>query len=463
MKMQFLMSRLKSLSNLNSTHREIIRSGIWLAAFLFFGKVIGAVKEIFVAYRFGVSGVVDAYQFALTAINWIPGMIISALTVVLVPLLIRLKDQDSHDKKLFLKEVTGVVIFIGFFISIIIIVFTPLLLSLIGANLSVDTYSQTVNFMRELAFTTIFVLIFGLYSAQFMASGSYANTILESIPALIILIFLLFFMTSNDAFPLLYGTWVGYIIQFLLTFSMLSRSKSVTFSGLLPRLSFTSPNWLGVSKFLTVTILGQLVMSFSAPLDLFYAAKVGDNSIAILGYATRLSSLVTSLGTILFARAMLPVFANLVSNGEVKHLQKVSFTWSILTFFGGAFFLVLFWPLSSLLVEFLFERGAFTSNDTQVVAGLLRYLMIQIPFYFASLIMVQFFVSRGYYILISIIAVLVIIFKWMLNAVLTPHFGLNGIAIATSGMYFLSMSLFYISTLYVSNKDNYSSSVEGVK
>lgn len=52
-----------------------------MSLFVLLGKLAGAVKEMAVAYRYGVSGVVDAYQLAFTVVTWIPGTLVSVIAL----------------------------------------------------------------------------------------------------------------------------------------------------------------------------------------------------------------------------------------------------------------------------------------------------------------------------------------------------------------------------------------------
>jgi len=61
-----------------------------VAFFLLLGKAAGAFKEMAVAYRYGVSDVVDAYQFTMVMANWLPVTIVGSMSVVLIPVLVRL-------------------------------------------------------------------------------------------------------------------------------------------------------------------------------------------------------------------------------------------------------------------------------------------------------------------------------------------------------------------------------------
>src|SRR5690606_13514551 len=89
-------------------------------------------------------------------------------------------------------------------------------------------------------------------------------------------------------------------------------------------------------------------------------------------------------------------------------------------------------------VALLFERGAFTAADTQAVAHVLRWGLLQMPFYFGVLILVQLLASQNRYRIMAAIAVANFALKAVMNQVLAPSMGAAGIMLATSIMYALS-------------------------
>ncbi|HCW21053.1 MAG TPA: hypothetical protein DHL02_24570, partial [Achromobacter sp.] len=66
-----------------------------------------AIKEMAVAYRYGVSDAVDAYQFTMTMATWLPVTIVGVLSVVLIPVLVRLRRAEDAERDQFIKELQG--------------------------------------------------------------------------------------------------------------------------------------------------------------------------------------------------------------------------------------------------------------------------------------------------------------------------------------------------------------------
>jgi putative peptidoglycan lipid II flippase len=86
-------------------------------------------------------------------------------------------------------------------------------------------------------------------------------------------------------------------------------------------------------------------------------------------------------------------------------------------------------------VKLLFERGAFTAQDSQVVTDVFRYGVAQMPFYFSGLVLVSLLASQGRYRVIAAVASINLIIKITANYSLAPSLGVNGIVLATALMY----------------------------
>jgi peptidoglycan biosynthesis protein MviN/MurJ (putative lipid II flippase) len=97
---------------------------------------------------------------------------------------------------------------------------------------------------------------------------------------------------------------------------------------------------------------------------------------------------------------------------------------------------VIAWWLAPWAVQLLFERGAFTAENTASVTRVFRFGVIQLPFYFSGIVLVQFLASAGRHSLIAVGAVLNLMIKAAGNMIFGHWLGAAGIALATGIMYF---------------------------
>ncbi len=102
------------------------------------------------------------------------------------------------------------------------------------------------------------------------------------------------------------------------------------------------------------------------------------------------------------------------------------------------------WALATPIVRLLFERGAFSPEDTRVVAEALRWGIWQVPPFLASLVFYSEVAARRRYGLIAAFAVANLACKAAGNLFFGPLLGLNGVQLATVVMFTLSMLLFLL-------------------
>jgi peptidoglycan biosynthesis protein MviN/MurJ (putative lipid II flippase) len=183
-----------------------------------------------------------------------------------------------------------------------------------------------------------------------------------------------------------------------------------------------------------VFMLGQLVMSFSTPLDQYFVAGLGDGSIATLGYANRVLTLILSMGALAISRATLPVLSEISSAGHHDRARDTALMWSLLMLAVGVVVAAFAWLLAPIAVKLLFQRGAFNASDTAAVVNLVQWGLFQVPFYFAVLVLVQLLASQGRFKAMAIVASANFAVKALANLVLIRWLGISGVLVATGVM-----------------------------
>src|SRR5690606_12592222 len=127
-----------------------------------------------------------------------------------------------------------------------------------------------------------------VFSARLMAQQRQINTLLEGVPAISILFFVMLWSTASDIEPLLWGTALGLVAQTIWAWRLAERADGV---NVMPRISIRSQHWPELYKAVGVMAAGQFVMSFITPLDQYTAALLGDGAVATLSYANRVTAL----------------------------------------------------------------------------------------------------------------------------------------------------------------------------
>lgn len=410
-------------------HLAIARSMAWVAVFVLLGSVARAAKEMTIAYRYGISATVDAYLFVFNLVAWPVGVWFSVLTVVLVPLAARIGQDGSVERQHFRSELLGFTLLLGLALACLMWLGLPVLLDSSFTGLPHATLALAMDMTPMLTLLAPLGVIISLFSAWMLVAGRHTNTLLESVPALVILGVLLAF-PGGGAEPLVWGTLAG------LALHLVSLAVPLVLKGEIeaPRFTRQSPQWTPFWQGFGIMLVGQALMSLTGIIDQFFAAYLGTGGIAALSYANRILALILGVGALAVSRATLPVFSHALAQGD-EQVHRVAIYWVRLLFGMGVVTMLASWWLAPWGVKLFFERGAFTAQNTLIVVEILRYGLVQLPFYFAGLALVSYLSSRRLYIWLLWSGVIGLCFKLLGNAIFIPAFGVGGIALATAFMY----------------------------
>lgn len=341
------------LSNSKAEHRSILKGLVTVALFVFLGKIIGAFKEMAIAYRYGISSEVDGYLFVLNIVGLPVGIWSTILMYVLVPLAGRLRGEAPVELPRFRGELFAFTLVLGIDLALLACLGLPILLSSSWIGFSAETVRIATQIIPSMVVLIPLGMLVSFFSALMLSSGRHANTLLESVPAMVILIAVLV-LPFNGVEPLIWGVLFGSMMQAsALALSLGPRKELAT-----PRFTHKSPYWLNFWKGFGIMLIGSGLGTINDLVDQFYAAQLDVGSISTLSYANRVLALILGLGATAIGRATLPVFSKLKSEG-IEKLQSIAVFWVKVMFIGGIFTVVISWWLAPWIVKLLFERGGF--------------------------------------------------------------------------------------------------------
>lgn len=404
--------------------RAIASGLVFASIFVFAGKLISAGKEVIVAARYGTGADLDAFMLLSNLCLWPIGIAFSVYTVVLVPIVQRAKNKEN-DLDRFHSELLGSTIVLGLVLGVGAYFGASWWLDSRHCSFAAPAVAAGHQMLLSLAALIPLAMGISLFSAWMIASGRHLVTLLEALPALVIAVALLVFPWA-EIHLLAISTLAGYFCH-LVWLTVIARKTS---SRLLPRFTFRSPTWKAFSSGCMVVVMGQMFIGTIPVVDQFFAVELKEGSVAALSYATRLWSLIMGLGGTAVTRATLHVFASANSTSGRTTGARLVRNWSLILFLCGAVMAGVAWQLSDFVVRMLFERGSFTAIETEAVAGVFRWGLLQIPFYFAGLVWVSAITSQQRYSVLLWTGVAGLLVKVLANYFLIGILEVGGIALS---------------------------------
>jgi len=180
-------------------------------------------------------------------------------------------------------------------------------------------------------------------------------------------------------------------------------------------------------------MIAQILQAATNVIDQFWAARAGNGSVSAMAYANRLLVFAIGVGATAVTRVVLPLLSDLSVQGK-PFARRTASRWAMGLICLSSLGAMILWPSSNWLVGLVFERGAFGPQDTERVAAFLQYSWLQLPPYLGSLVLIQLVLAESRYRLMIWFSALNLAVKILANALLVPHFGINGLAISNSVM-----------------------------
>ncbi len=417
----------------DSTNRKIFRAALTVGLLGAVARIGAAVKELIVAQAFGRSDALDAFLIALLLPAFVLTLMMSSLGSALIPVFVETRQKQGPDA---VQDLLSGMMFLSVsalaVIGILLAVFAPFFLPLLGSSFSAEKLRLT---RRLLYFLLPFVLFGGF--ATFVSSVLNAGRKF-ALPALVPLVTPLVTITLILLGPRGWGVFslaVGTVAGSALEAAILVRALKT--QGM--RLSF---RWNGFDSGVR-SVLGQyapapagsFLMGSTAVVDQSMAAMLPSGSVAALSYAGKITGLVLAIGATALSTAALPYFSQMAAQSDwngCRHTLKRYSVFILLTTVPLALSLMAF---SRPLIRLVFQRGAFTSADTDLVSWVQICYSIQIPFYICGMLFVRFLSSIRRNDVLMYGAGISLILDISLNLILMRSLGIAGIALSTSLVY----------------------------
>ena len=367
-------------------------------------------RDLFVAYIWGTTEPISNFMAALILPVIIMSVAANSLSSVLLSRYLKNKKvMPESDLRGFINNIFGLTI----------VTFASLFL----LSLSV-TWNQ-----QDAIYLAIYGLIFAITAVPrtvLIAEGQDRPILIAPIIALIIgLIFLdlTYQSTGIRALALAYVTIAA--VEFAILMIALRR-RGLGLSFCMGRLN----DFVLFRNEFSFVATSSILMSISIAIDQAIARSIGTNSLPHFNYATKIPAMVIGIGSGILSLYFYPRITTLIAEAKQDALKSHLKTFFIIIFGFLLPVCLLGVIFSNSIVQMIFERGAFSSDDTYAVGDVQKFLLLQLPPYFICILASQMLVTLGRAKFIFQVAILNTALKAMASVGLAQAFGLPGIGLA---------------------------------
>jgi putative peptidoglycan lipid II flippase len=411
-------------------------------------KGMGFFKEMEVGSTFGLSEILDTFLIALLIPGFINTVFMSSFQNVFIPNYIA-EMRTSSSTASFLSACVILTFAMGIVLMLVSYLFTDVFLEAVFKN-HTPQYYQLIRSQFYIVLPCILFWSFSsLFSGILETKGFFGYSALSSIFTSIVILICLFLFKNKMGYSLLaIGTLVGSFLELMYVVTVSAYKKTLQFAS--P--DFSSINIKTIYRQLPSKIGSGFLTGSTGFVNQFFAAQLVVGSIASFNYGMKLPSFLATILVISIGNVLLPYFSNLVQDNK-KRAYQILFQTLIAVFLASMSIAGLLFLFSDALISFLFERGNFTAQNTLVVSHIQRIVLIYIPFYIATIIIVKFLTSinKNSYMLYASIINLVL--NVSLNYYFAKKYAIYGLAIATTLVYIFNFIVLFLFVRYQYKKD----------
>ena len=393
-------------------------------------RVIGYVREMYIAWAFGAGPLTDAYVGAFNLpdfLNYILAGGTASITFISIYTRHTAKGRDPKAQDAFDSTITimTAVVLAG---TVILEVFTPQLERLIFPHFTGDQLALCVHLTRILLPGQIFFYAGGIVSAVLLSRRMFLY------PALGPILYNVFIIIGGVAgsrrfgiSSLAYGALLGAV-----TGPFLINAIGAARDGLKYRLNFDWRNpefreWVRLSIPL---MLGVSLVSADDWI-LRYFASGGSGDITRLNYAKRLFAVPISVLGQATGQASLPFFARLFGEGKRQEFAE-TVNRSVYSLASASFlFTALMMPASLPLIDLVYRRGHFSFQDSRETAVYFFWFALSLALWSAQALYARAFYAAGDTLTPMVASTIVTLASLLVYKTMFVHLDVTGLVMAS--------------------------------
>jgi len=393
-------------------------------------KLLGFVREMLIAARFGSGVETDTFFIAITATTLFTAMFTQSLNTTMIPIMSDVeKNEGKEGKKQHTNNLLNIVLMFSFVVMVLGWIFSPQIIRLLAHGFEGEQFKLAITMMRIGMPVVIFSGVVGIYRGYLQSESMFIESSASQFPFNFTYIFFLIFLSSFFGIKGLMVTSVLAVFSQILLQIPGIRKNGYRYVFIM---DFKDPYIRKILYLVLPVLVSVAVNDLNKIVDRSLASTLATGSISALNYSARLNSLVlavfiTAIATVLFpmltneaVKETYDGFKKLVRNGvNIVIIITIPITIGMLI-------------LSEPIVKLTFERGAFDSIATQMTSqALILYTLGLVG------MALRTFMERSYYSLQDtktpmINGFLTVGLNIILNLMLIGPMEHRGLALATS-------------------------------
>ena len=409
---------------------QALRAGGTVIAITFLVYIGFFLRDMLMARMFGAGNELDAFYIGIMLPMFLVTVISVPIGAVLTPIFTSMCHNTSQQDAVRFMQMANIVVtgFLAILAICLYISFPFLMDQLVRVNPQANP-----ALAREI--TTVFLVILVLSGSVIIgnsilnAKGKFLLPAAAQLTVPVVAVSaLLIWGGLHGVSAVAYGMLIGQVTNLALVIWLLRRDRI----SLLPAGFYrVRTSGTAVTQYISLSVSAFLV-AVSLPIGNAIAATLPSGNVAMFGIGNRITLFVTGLVGVAVSTVMVPYFSSLMATmRHVDARKDLDYFLVLATLLTIPVSILLFLEADN-VTQILFGGGAMQAQDLKIVATIVQYGIIQLPFFAAATLLMKYLIAglRSGYILIAAVAGASA--NIACSLVLITHMGVGGIAMANT-------------------------------
>jgi putative peptidoglycan lipid II flippase len=404
-------------------------------------KILGFVREAFIAKYFGTSVEADAFFIASLIPMMIFTIIGSAISTGIIPLYVNQKKSDPAKANRVVGIVATMFTFISISISLLCWIFAKNITELMAPGFTLEQIELTAYLIRIMIFASVFFVLSAFATGVLHAHKKFvAPAAVTIVNNLIVILAIVILAEKYGVVGLAYGTLLGITSQFFIQYPQF---KAYNIKPRLDIFEYRSD----VTKYLFVIvpiIFSSVLSQINKVVDRIIASDLPTGSISALNYGNKLMYLPLSVIIMALVTVLYPYLIDALEESKQKFIELALKGIRIIIYISIPFLVVMLISRRELVI-LAFSRGEFTLEAEMMTISAFFYYSLGMIFLATKAFLFQCLYALKRVNITIVTSLVFILTNIGLSIFLSRYLAHGGIALATSiAMFLHTMTLLVI-------------------
>ncbi|CUR53846.1 Lipid II flippase MurJ [Serratia symbiotica] len=425
---------------------NLFKSLISISMITIFSRLLGFLRDVIIAYIFGVSMETDAFFIAFKFPNLLRRIFAEgAFSQVFIPILADYNNYyNQNTTRTFISAIFGILIFTLIFVTILGILFAPWIIYIIAPGFFEipNKFSLSITLLR-ITFSYILFISLASFAGAVLSIWNYFSISAFS-PILLNLSIIGFTLFATPYFypkvlALAWAVIVGGILQLICQFFYLYKINMLVF----PRIIWKDIGVCRVIHQMIPAIFGVSISQISLIINTIFSSFLESGAISWIYYADRLIEFPSGVLGVTLGTILLPLLSKSYIQGN-KNEYSLLIDWGLrLCFLLTLPSAIAFILLSKPLIFSLFQYGKFSIFDSEMTQQILSVYSIGLIGFILVKVLLPGFYSRQDIKTPLKISLITLIITQIMNLIFINSLKHIGLALSISLSAYINSALLY--------------------